>query len=268
MGLGIRPAAALSPPSLSFGSQMTGQPGPVLWLQVQNVGQTPVIFSSEAQIGGADPGDFAIPSGDDLCDEQTLAPGQDCWIGVQFTAAVIGSRVATLNFAANNSSPSAPAIALIGTGVAPITGPAGPTGPQGPTGLQGPQGNSGTNGTNGAPGPQGPTGPTGPAGPAGKNGEVELVTCKAVTKGKVKHKKTIEKCTTTLTSSPVTITTAGASITAVLSQGKIVYATGSAIGSGKQTKLLLTPRHNIGRGTYTLTLISGRKRQHETITIA
>ena len=42
-------------------------------------------------------------------------------------------------------------------------------------------------------------------------------------------KKTVQKCTIKLTSSPVTITTTGGSVKAVLSRGKIVYATGSVM---------------------------------------
>ena len=95
--------------------------------------------------------------------------------------------------------------------------------------------------------------------------------CKSVTTGtgnnKNKNKKTIQKCTIKLTSSPVTITTTGASIAAVLSRAKVVYATGSATKTGTQTKLLLTPRRQIAKGIYTLTLTHGHKHQHETITI-
>lgn len=68
-------------------------------------------------------------------------------------------------------------------------------------------------------------------------------------------------------SSPVTITTTGASIAAALSRGKVVYASGSATVSGKHTKLLLTLHRSIVKGNYTLTLTRGRKRQHEIITI-
>ena len=57
------------------------------------------------------------------------------------------------------------------------------------------------------------------------------------------------------------------SIAAVLSRGKVVYATGSAIGLRKKTKLLLTPPHSIGKGSYTLTLRHERNRQRETITV-
>ena len=101
----------------------------------------------------------------------------------------------------------------------------------------GPSGPAATNGINGAQGPAGATGAQGPA------GQVELVTCTLLTMGKGKHKKTVQKCTSKLTSSPVKFTTAGTAITAALSRGKILYATGSAIDSGKQTKLLLLLRH-------------------------
>jgi hypothetical protein len=247
-----------SPPSLSFGSQTTGQPGPVLWLPVQSTGLAPLIFSGGAQIGGVDADDFAIPSGDDLCDGQTLQPEQDCWIGVQFTAGAAGLRTATLSFGANNAPPPAPTVALSGIGVAPNSGPAGPIGATGPQGPAGPLGVTG---------PQGPAGATGSEGAAGKNGEVELVTCRSARTDRGRHDKTVERCTTMLTSSPATITTGGAPIPAVLSREKVVYATGSAFGLGEQTRLLLTLHHHIGSGSYTLTLTHGRKRQRETITI-
>jgi hypothetical protein len=125
----------------------------------------------------------------------------------------------------------------------------------------GPSGPAGTNGTNGAQGPAGTNGAQGPA------GQVELVTCTPLTTGKGKHKKTVQKCTSKLTSSPVKFTTAGTAMTADLSRGKVLYATGSAIDSGRQTRLLLSPRRSIAKGSYTLTLTHGRKRQSETITI-
>jgi len=130
-----------------------------------------------------------------------------------------------------------------------------------------PTGSQGSTGSQGLTGPQQPIGSTGPAGPTPKNGEVELIACKSVTAGSAKNKKTIQRCTIKLTSSPVTITTTGGSIKAVLSRGKIVYATGSATVSGKQTKLLMLPRRHIDTGSYTLMLTHGRKRQRETITI-
>ena len=85
--------------------------------------------------------------------------------------------------------------------------------------------------------------------PAPLNGEVELVICKSVSTGMGKHKKTIQKCTTKLTSSPITITATGGAMSAALSRGKVVYATGSAVNSGRQTKLLLTLRRTSSRAT-------------------
>jgi streptogramin lyase len=126
----------------------------------------------------------------------------------------------------------------------------------------GPSGPAGTNGANGAQGPAGTAGAQGPA------GQVELVTCTPVTTGKGKHKKTVQRCTSKLTSSPVKFTTVGTAIAADLSRGKVLYATGSAIDSGRQTRLLLSPRRTIAKGSYTLTLTHGRKRRSETITIA
>jgi hypothetical protein len=93
------------------------------------------------------------------------------------------------------------------------------------------------------------------------------VTCKPVTKRKGKHKQTTQKCTTKLTSKPVKFKTAAALSSAVLSRGDIVYATGSAIRAGKNTKLLLTPLRKIRGGSYTLKLTHGRERHRETITI-
>ena len=141
------------------------------------------------------------------------------------------------------------------------TGPAGAAGTNGTNGANGANGAAGAAGANGAQGPQGATGPQGPA------GQVELVTCKSVTTGKGKKKKTVQKCTTKLTSSPVKFTTSGVATSAVLSRGRVVYATGTATRSGNRTRLLLSPRRRVGKGRYTLTLTRGHSHQRETITI-
>jgi hypothetical protein len=236
--------AISSSKNLSFGSQTIGLPGPVLWLQVTSAGEQPLTFTGSAEISGTDSGDFTIPTGDDLCDDMTLDTDESCWIGVQFDPDAPGARGAALEFGTNNGVGAEP-IDLTGAGVEASSGPAGASG------------TNGTQGPIGTTGPQGPAGSTGPAGPAGKNGEVELVTCKSVIVGTGKNTKAIQKCTTELTSAPVTITTTGASIAAVLSRGKVVYATGSATVSGKHTKLLLTLHRRIVKGNYTLTLAGG-----------
>jgi hypothetical protein len=138
-------ARIASPPSLAFGSQTTGQPGPVSWLPVVSSGHRPLTFSGPAQIAGPNASDFAIPAGDDLCNGATLERDQVCWIGVQFTAAAAGPRTAMLSFGVNNYPPAAP-VSLTGTGVAPGSGPQGATGPQGTTGPQGPAGPAGPRG--------------------------------------------------------------------------------------------------------------------------
>jgi PKD repeat protein len=109
-----------SPASLSFGSQTVGRAGPVLWVQARNAGSAPIAplsFSGPAQVTGPDAADYAIPEGDDLCEGETLGPGQTCMIGVRFTAGAVGWRSAALSFGANNGASVAPAVALRGTGV-------------------------------------------------------------------------------------------------------------------------------------------------------
>ena len=130
------------PPSLSFGSQTTGLPGPVSWLQLQSSGQDPLTFTGEAQVTGADAADFTIPAGDEQCDGRTLDAGEACWIGVQFTAVADGSQTATLRFGANNAV-GTESISLTGTGVPANSGPAGVTGTNGTNGTNGAQGSPG-----------------------------------------------------------------------------------------------------------------------------
>jgi len=244
-----------------FGDQTVGESSADQLLIVTNVGAQALVISG-ASTGGANAGDFTIVS--DACALRKLELWQSCTITTRFTPAATGAREATIALSDNETSPTN--VVLSGTGVAANSGPAGPIGPTGPIGDTGTTGAAGTNGTTGATGAQGPAGPQGAAGPRGPAGQIELVTCKSITTAK--GKKTVQKCKTKLTSSPVTITTAGASLTALLSRGTVVFATGSATRSGNQTKLLMTTRRHIGKGSYTLTLTRGRERQRETITIA
>ena len=103
----------------------------------------------------------------------------------------------------------------------------------------------------------GPAGANGTNGTPGANGEIELVTCTSVKK-KVKGKtKTVKKCTTQLTSSPVSFTTASARAT--VSRGGHVYATG-ALREGKLT-LRISRALRAGRYVLTLTTATGRDKQ-------
>jgi hypothetical protein len=223
------------PSRLTFGSQPVQQPGPVLWLPVVNSGQAPLTITGAATIAGPDAGDFAIPAGDELCNGATLQPRQLCWIGVQFTPARAGLHNATLALGASNAALS-PTITLTGTGLAASSGLTGP------------------------PGPPGSTGPRGPS------GQIELVTCHAVTttvnrNGK-KIKVTRQRCTATLTNAPVTFTTTGW-ISASLKRGRTLYGLGIARRTGHGTQLLLTARRRLTPGRYTLHLAQ----QHRTTVI-
>jgi hypothetical protein len=241
-----------------FGDQTVGQPSPVSVVVVTNVGAQTLSISATS-LSGTNASDFAITA--DACSGRALAFEQSCAITARFTPATAADGLqATITLSDNE--PAASTITLTGNGVAANSGPTGPTGSPGPAGTNGTTGAQGPAGTNGTTGAQGPAGPRGPA------GEVELVTCKSVTTGKGKHKKTVQKCTTKLTSSPVKFSSARSVIAVVLSRGDVVYATGSAIRASNKTKLLLTPLHYIRKGSYTLTLTRGRNRQRETITIA
>ena len=221
-------APAISGPQrLTFGSQIVGQAGPVLWLPVVDSGQAPLSFTGPASIAGPAALDFTIPAGDDLCNGTSLQPDQLCWVGVQFTPASSGARGATLTLGA--SSAGLPrTIAISGTGVAANSGPAG------------------------TPGPQGVPGPRGPA------GQIELVTCRVVTGTVNRHGKRIhvtrQLCTAKLLGGPVTFTTTGA-LSASLDRGRTVYAVGIARRTRRDTQLLLTPRRPVRPGRYSLRVL-------------
>jgi hypothetical protein len=248
-----------------FGYQVLGEPSADQVLIVTNAGVQALAISGASLIGGFTGGYSIVADG---CAGRKLELWQACTITTRFTPTSAGNDFATLTLEDNEPIPAA--ITLSGTGVAPNsgpTGPQGPSGPQGPIGPQGVTGEPGATGVQGTTGPRGATGAQGPAGPSGPAGQIELVTCKAVARGEGKHKKTVQDCTAKLTSSPVTFTSTGARIKAALSRGKFVYATGSAIKAGKRCQLLLTPRRHIAKGSYTLTLAHGRRRQRETLTI-
>jgi hypothetical protein len=263
-----------------FGDETLGEPSPVSVLVVSNVGAQALSIAT-ASLEGADSADFAITA--DSCSGRTLAFEQSCTITARFTPTTTGEMTASI--ALSDNEPSATAIALSGTSVVANSGPAGPTGPTGAAGPNGPAGPTGPTGPAGGTGATGVTGSTGATGQTGINGtngangtdgtngmqgpagQIELVTCKSVTTGKGKYRKTVQKCATKLTSSPITFTTTETRVVAVLSREHVVYATGVATSSGKQTQLLLGPRQHIGRGSYTLTLTYERKQQRETITI-
>lgn len=247
-----------------FGAQTVNEPAAEQVLNVTNVGSETLEISS-AYLIGADTTDFWIVA--DQCVGRKLEIWQSCTISARFTPSSTGERYASLILEDNGPSPTT--FRLSGIGVSPNSGPTGPQGPQGSTGLEGAVGPQGAAGAQGAPGPQGVAGPQGAAGPQGgvgprgPAGEVEIVTCKPVATGE--RRKIVQKCTGKLTSSSVTTMS---SVVAVLSRGKVIYATGSAIRSHNRMELTLIRRYGLRSGKYTLTLTWGRKQQRETITVA
>jgi Collagen triple helix repeat (20 copies) len=224
---------------------------------------------SSASVDGADPDQFHIKP--EACIGRTLASGQSCAITVEFVPNKVGLAEAEIQLTDN-----APVAAHIGLFASARTAEAGPAGPSGPTGAQGPTGPEGTAGAAGAQGPAGMTGaqgttgatgskgPAGPAGARGPAGQVELITCERVKKG---GGKIAQSCKTSPSDSPIKFTTSGLKLAATLTRGKVIYATGFEIGSGATTRLLVSPRRGIGKGSYTLTLRRGGKQQRETLTI-
>ncbi|MGO9753908.1 MAG: choice-of-anchor D domain-containing protein [Solirubrobacteraceae bacterium] len=215
-----------SPQWLAFRSQIVSRPGSVLWIPAQNSGKAPLRFTGAASITGTNPGDFAIPGGDNLCEGQTLARGQSCWIGVRFTPKAAGVRSATVNLAASQvSSLTSLAIALIGTGVAANAATANRTVP------------------------------------AASNGPVELMNCKTVSQTVVKNlhgkrtkvKVSSEVCTTKSVSAPVSFATSNAG-RAQLSRSRVIYATGIEARSAKHPELAFSGTRTLPAGRYTLTV--------------
>jgi hypothetical protein len=264
-------AASLSTPAeLAFGPEAVSEASEVSWLPVANDGSD--ITVTGAQIGGADAGDFTVPAGEDLCAGVELEVHQTCDIGVRFTPGTTGPLSATLTIELYGHSDAETTVALAGTGVAPRSGPTGATGPSGATGATGPTssgttgatgttGSAGTMGVTGATGSAGATGPTGSKGPAGK---LELITCRAVTR---KHGQSLQTCTAGQEGTSVKFTATGPALAATISRGRLIYATGFEIGTGKLMRLAVTPRRKITSGSYVLTVLRNHRRVVAAITI-
>jgi hypothetical protein len=118
----------------------------------------------------------------------------------------------------------------------------------------------------GGPAPTGPAGMRGPAGargPKGAPGKIELVTCRTVTRYVRRHGRKVrvshKQCNAKLVSGPIKFKVADATVKAVISRGHVVYATGTGVAVGRtRSQLLLTERHTIRPGRYTLTLTRPR----------
>ena len=212
------PTAHESAASLSFGNQPQGTAGTEQTFSVTNNGSAPLIVSGLV-LGGSDPGDYLV---DDGCQLQ-VAPGSSCNVGVRFGPQAQGASSATLTLL-TNAATAPPAVSLSGRG-GPL--PQGPAGQQGATGAQGPA------------------------------GQVELITCKTVTKKVKGHSRKVQRCTGKLVSGTVKFTTTGAVVHATLSRRGVVYASGASVPvAGVGALLVLNDTRHLPRGSYLLTLRS------------
>ena len=165
-----------------------------LTLTVTNTGQQDLLISG-LPFTGASAGDYIVSSNSCL---GSVAPGESCQITAGFAPQGQGQRTATLRIASNDYANSPLQVPLSGTGGSL------PKGSPGTPGQQGPPGQQGAPGQQGPPGQQGSTGPPGPPGPTGN---VELISCKTVTKTINGRRRKVQKCTGRLVSGTVKFTT-------------------------------------------------------------
>lgn len=105
------------------------------------------------------------------------------------------------------------------------------------------------------------------AGARGPAGEVELLTCRAITteltaSGRAAPVSTEDTCTGELIRGAVKFTAAGTSTRATLGRGPLLYASGASVATGiGGSELVLTDRRPLKPGIYTLTLRHRRGRR-------
>jgi phospholipase C len=105
------PFASLSPPSLTFATQLLNTTSAGQTVTLTNTGSAPLLISIIA-IGGANAADFSQTA--NTCGA-SLNPGASCTVTVAFTPKARGTRTASLNFTDN--APNSPqAVPLTGTG--------------------------------------------------------------------------------------------------------------------------------------------------------
>ncbi len=231
-----------SPSPVSFPNQTVGTFGDVQTVTIGSPGQVTITLGA-LRAGSANGSDFVVV--DDQCSGQTLAPAASCTVGLRFAPQATGStaRAATLNipYTDGTNPPAGAANPPLGVVTDSLSGNAEPT-PAGPSGVTG---------------PPGPPGPAGPAGRAGANGEIELLTCKKVTKTIRVHghndRVSVEQCTGKVVSGPVKFTIMSDAV-ATLTRAGVVYASGYASGS----RLVLAGRRALRPGSYVLIQRRGR----------
>ena len=120
-GTGTVPQEAVNPADLAFGDQQAGTASGTQSITVENLTDAtgPLVLGT-VTLGGADAGQFDRVF--DGCSGRTLAPGQDCSVGVRFAPSSAGARSAAVQITSNDSGGTV-SVGLSGTG----TNPAPPT---------------------------------------------------------------------------------------------------------------------------------------------
>jgi hypothetical protein len=123
-GTGTTPDLQVSPSSLQFGTQFTGEGGPTQTIDVDNSadGSGPLLTGA-VSLGGADAGDFDLVF--DNCSGASISPGDDCQIGVRYAPAASGPSQASVQIPSNGST-SPVVVALSGSGQATPVPPENP----------------------------------------------------------------------------------------------------------------------------------------------
>jgi Fibronectin type III domain/Abnormal spindle-like microcephaly-assoc'd, ASPM-SPD-2-Hydin len=126
-GSGTEAEAVLSPNPVNFGTVVIGSSDQQV-LTVSNPG-TATLDLTNAQLTGADPGDFQVTGVGSGCVGQppTVPAGSSCGVQITFTPGGTGTRSATLTVT-DNASPSTQSVTLTGIGAPLTTVPGAPTG--------------------------------------------------------------------------------------------------------------------------------------------
>jgi len=247
-------APTVNPSPVAFVAAPAGTIGDAQTITITSPGQVAITLG-QLDVSGSDGDDFVVVG--DHCSGQTLTQGATCTVGVRFAPQATGpaarTAILTVPYIDGSSPPAGAASPPSGTVTDPLSGTAEPV-PASAGAIVG------------ATGPAGVTGPTGATGPAGRDGRIELVTCKAVTRTvKVRGRRrrvTTEQCTARLVSGTVSFTV-GAQDVATLSRSGAVYAIGRVAG----TRVVLQARDTIRPGRYVLTERRGRSTTRREVTI-
>ena len=109
-GAGLSPDITVAPLTLNFGSINVGSTSPAQPVTIGNVGTSNLVIKTIASSSAQ------FQKTADGCANQTLAPGQNCTVSVQFKPGSIGLKSAMLSIASNDPDESPVKVALSGTG--------------------------------------------------------------------------------------------------------------------------------------------------------